>query len=291
MEKINTYRITNTYLNKYGLKAKKKFGQNFLVDDSILKKIIDAANIDDNELIIEIGPGLGNLTEYILNYANYAILVEIDNQMLDILNDRFSNKFSNYQILNKDILKVDIDEEIANLEFKINTKFSNVKVIANLPYYITTPILFKLLQDSKRINEIVVMVQKEVADRMVAKSKTKDYGVLTLMVQYLTNANIVTYVSRECFIPAPNVDSAVIKLIKNKKFNVENEQLLFELMHKSFALRRKKLVNSLSSNNFMNLDKLQIEDVLKRSKINLNTRAEELDLEDYIEIVENLENK
>ena len=111
------------------------------------------------------------------------------------------------------------------------------------------------------------------------------------MVQYLTNANIVTYVSRECFIPAPNVDSAVIKLIKNKKFNVENEQLLFELMHKSFALRRKKLVNSLSSNNFMNLDKLQIEDVLKRSKINLNTRAEELDLEDYIEIVENLENK
>ncbi len=291
MEKINTYRITNTYLNKYGLKAKKKFGQNFLVDDSILKKIIDAANIDDNELIIEIGPGLGNLTEYILNYANYAILVEIDNQMLDILNDRFSNKFSNYQILNKDILKVDIDEEIANLEFKINTKFSNVKVIANLPYYITTPILFKLLQDSKRINEIVVMVQKEVADRMVAKSKTKDYGVLTLMVQYLTNANIVTYVSRECFIPAPNVDSAVIKLIKNKKFNVENEQLLFELMHKSFALRRKKLVNSLSSNSFMNLDKLQIEDVLKRSKINLNTRAEELDLEDYIEIVENLENK
>lgn len=288
MDIINTYKITNTYLNKYGLKAKKKFGQNFLIDDNILTQIINAAYIKRDELVIEIGPGLGNLSEYILNFATYAMLVEIDSQMLDILDDRFNSKFCNYEILNKDILKVNIDEKIQEIEKNKNIKFSKVKVIANLPYYITTPILFKLLQESERISEIVVMVQKEVADRMVAKSKTKDYGILTLMVEYLTDANIVTYVPRESFIPAPNVDSAVIKLVKNKKYKVENETVLFDLIHKAFALRRKKITNSLLSSNFLNLNKGELENILLKCGFDLNIRAEELKLEDYIKIIENL---
>lgn len=288
MDIIDTRKITNSYLKVNNLKAKKKFGQNFLIDDNILNQIINASDICKDDLIIEIGPGLGNLSEYILNFATYSMLVEIDSEMISILNDRFENKFKNYEILNEDILKVNIDEKIKEIESRKNIKFSTVKVIANLPYYITTPILFKLLQDSERISNIIVMVQKEVAERMVASPKTKDYGILTLMVEYLTDANIVTYVPRESFIPAPNVDSAVIKLVKNKKYKVENETVLFDLIHKAFALRRKKITNSLLSSNFLNLNKGELENILLKCGFDLNIRAEELKLEDYIKIIENL---
>ena len=285
MNNINTLKITNNILKKYNIFAKKSFGQNFLIDDTILQKIVNSSNIEKDELIIEIGPGLGNLSKYILDKATYTVLVEIDNRMIQILTDRFKDKCNNYCLINEDVLKINIDELINKIEIDKNIKFTSVKVIANLPYYITTPILFKLLQESSRINEINVMVQKEVAKRMVAEKKSKDYGILTLMVKYLTDANIVVDVDRTSFIPAPNVDSAVIKLIKNKKYIVNNEKVLFDLIHMAFAQRRKKMINSLVSNKFMNLSKEEFEQIFLSLDLSVNTRAEELELTDYINIV------
>ena len=287
MGDINTLRKTKEILNRYNIKANKRFGQNFLIDDNILSKIIDVADIKENELVIEIGPGLGNLSEYILLNSTYALLIEIDNNMITVLGDRL-NRYNNYKLVNEDILKIDIDSYIEEIENNRNISFTNVKVIANLPYYITTPILFKLLQNSKRINEIIVMVQKEVAQRMVAKPKTKDYGILTLMVEYLTNSEIKIDVPRSCFIPAPNVDSAVIKLVKNDKYKIENEDVLFKLIHKAFAQRRKKMVNSLVSNKFMDLSKEDIESILNKCGISINARAEELSLNDYLSITKEI---
>lgn len=280
---MNTFKETKRILNKYGIKAKKKYGQNFLIDDNILNNIVNSADINENELIIEIGPGLGNLTSYILEKSSYALLIEIDNNMITILNDRFENK-ENFCLINKDILKINIDEEIERIENDIGRKFTNVKVVANLPYYITTPIIFKLLQDTSRINEIIVMVQKEVAERMVAKSNTKDYGILTLMVKYLSEAKIEFMVPKEAFIPSPNVTSAIIKLKKNKKYNVKDEKTFFDLIHCSFAQRRKTIINSLSSTKFNNLSKEQITKLFEKLNINTNSRAEQLNIEDFIRI-------
>lgn len=280
---MNTLNKTKTILNKYNIKANKRFGQNFLIDDNILTNIINASNITKDELVIEIGPGLGNLTEYILEKAGYALLIEIDQNMIKIINDRFKN-YNNYTLVNEDILKIDIDKKIEEVEQKINSKFKKIKVVANLPYYITTPIIFKLLQDENRIDDMTVMVQKEVAERMVAKSNTKDYGILTLMVKYLSDANIDFIVPKESFIPAPNVTSAIITLSKNKKYKVKNEQLFFELIRSSFSQRRKTMVNSLSSTKFNNLDKPQLNDIFEKLNIDKNVRAEQLEIEEFIKI-------
>ena len=278
---MNTFRKTREILNKYGLTAKKKFGQNFLIDDNILDEISTSACINDDELIIEIGPGLGNLTSYLLKKSRYVLLVEIDNNMIEILNDRFKEN-TNYSLINEDILKVDLDEKISKIEEELSFSFKKVKVVANLPYYITTPILFKLLQDSKRVDEIVVMVQKEVADRMVASPKSKDYGILSVMIKYLADAKIIIKVPKEAFIPSPNVTSSVIKLVKNKKYECDDEEKLFELIHHAFAQRRKKMINSLESSKFLNLDKEKIKDAFNKAKLNENVRAEELSIEEFI---------
>lgn len=278
---MNTFRKTREILNKYGLTAKKKFGQNFLIDDNILDEISTSACINYDELIIEIGPGLGNLTSYLLKKSRYVLLVEIDNNMIEILNDRFKEN-ANYSLINEDILKVDLDEKISKIEEELGFSFKRVKVVANLPYYITTPILFKLLQDSKRVDEIVVMVQKEVADRMVASPKSKDYGILSVMIKYLADAEIIIKVPKEAFIPSPNVTSAVIKLVKNKKYECDDEEKLFELIHHAFAQRRKKMINSLESSKFLNLDKEKIKDAFNKAKLNENVRAEELSIEEFI---------
>lgn len=278
---MNTFRKTREILNKYGLTAKKKFGQNFLIDDNILDEISTSACINDDELIIEIGPGLGNLTSYLLKKSRYVLLVEIDNNMIEILNDRFKEN-TNYSLINEDILKVDLDEKISKIEEELSFSFKKVKVVANLPYYITTPILFKLLQDSKRVDEIVVMVQKEVADRMVASPKSKDYGILSVMIKYLADAEIIIKVPKEAFIPSPNVTSSVIKLVKNKKYECDDEEKLFELIHHAFAQRRKKMINSLESSKFLNLDKERIKDAFNKVNLNENVRAEELSIEEFI---------
>ena len=207
--------------------------------------------------------------------------------MIKIINDRF-NKYNNYTLINKDVLKINIDEEIAKIEKKLDKKFSKVKVVANLPYYITTPIIFKLLQDSNKINEITVMVQKEVAERMVAKSNTKNYGILTLMVQYLSDANIEFIVPREVFIPSPNVTSAIITLKKNKKYKLKDEKMFFDLVHSSFAKRRKTMINSLSSTGFNGLSKEKLNDLFDKLNINKNVRAEQLEIEEFIRICDEI---
>lgn len=286
----NTLEKTKNIMRINNIKANKRFGQNFLIDDNILENIVKSAEITNNDLVIEIGPGLGNLTEYLLEKAAYVILVEIDNNMINILNDRFKNN-NNYILLNDDILKVNVDEVIENIENKLNRKFEKIKVVANLPYYITTPIIFKLLQNENRINEITVMVQKEVAERIVAKNKTKDYGILTLMVNYLGTSDIKLIVPNNSFIPAPNVTSAVIKITKNKRFTVKDEELLFKLIHSSFAQRRKKIINSLESTKFLNMSKPELEKLFNECNISLNARAEELELQDYIKIVDIIANK
>lgn len=286
---IDTLNITKKIMNKYNIKANKRFGQNFLIDDNILENIISSSEISKKDLVIEIGPGLGNLSEYILNNCNFSILIEIDKNMEKILNDRLKN-YNNYLLINEDVLKIDIDELVKKIELKNNIKYENVKVVANLPYYITTPIIFKLLQDSKRITDITVMVQKEVAERMVAKPKTKSYGILTIMVDYLSDANIEIIVPNTSFIPSPDVTSAVIKLVKNKKYDVKNEELFFKLIHSAFAQRRKKLSNSLESTHFMDMNKSEIEELLIKNNINLNVRAEELNINEYINIINIINN-
>ncbi len=280
---MNTLRETKTILSKYGLRANKRFGQNFLVNDNILDNIVDVADINENELVIEIGPGLGNLTNYILKRATYSLLVEIDQNMIKVLTDRFKNE-KNYKLISMDILKVNIDEEIKKIEEEKNITFKNVKVVANLPYYITTPIIFKLLQDSTRITEVVVMVQKEVAQRMVAKCNTKDYGILTLMVKYLSEANISFLVPKESFIPAPNVTSAIIILKKKKRYTVENEEIFINLVHSAFAQRRKTMINSLFSTKFNNFTKGELIELFNKLGIDGNVRAEQLEIEDFIRI-------
>lgn len=284
---MNTQVKTKNIMRKFGIVANKRYGQNFLIDDNILENIVIAADITAEDLVIEIGPGLGNLTEYILSKARYAILVEIDSKMIDVLEDRFKD-YNNYSLINEDILKVNIDSLVKDIETKNDFKFRKVKVVANLPYYITTPIIFKLLENENTISDITVMVQKEVAQRMVAKPKSKDFGILTLMVEYFSNAKIEIIVPNSSFIPEPGVESAVINLKKIRKYDVVNEKLFFELIHKAFAQRRKKMVNSLYATNFNNMSKQDIEKLFQKSSISLNTRAEELTIEEFIKIANNI---
>lgn len=283
---MNTLSKTRSIMNKFNIVANKRYGQNFLIDDNILQGIVSAADITSEDLVIEIGPGLGNLTEYILDRAKYALLVEIDPKMIAVLNDRFAMR-KNYTLLNEDILKVNIDELVEKIKKENNMEFQSVKVVANLPYYITTPIIFELLEDSNCIESITVMVQKEVAERMTAESHSKEYGILTIMVDYFSNANIDIVVPNSSFIPEPGVTSAVITLKKQRKYEVNNEKLFFELVHKAFAQRRKKMTNSLSSNNFNNMSKQEIEDLFINCNLELTTRAEELETTDFVNIANN----
>ena len=284
---MNTLSKTRSIMSKFNIVANKRYGQNFLIDDNILQGIVSAADITDKDLVIEIGPGLGNLTEYILNTAKYGLLVEIDPKMIAVLEDRFKDK-TNYTLLNEDILKVDIDNLVEKIKTENNIDFKSVKVVANLPYYITTPIIFQLLEDSNCIESITVMVQKEVAERMTADSHSKEYGILTIMVDYFSNANIDIIVPNSSFIPEPGVTSAVITLKKNRKYKVNNEKVFFELVHKAFEQRRKKMTNSLSSNNFNNMSKQEIEDLFTNCNLKLTTRAEELETIDFINIANSI---
>ena len=284
---IDTLSKTKSILNKFELSAKKKFGQNFLVDDNILSQIDHLGNVKNDELVIEIGPGLGNLTEYLKDYN--LLLIEIDNDMINVLEERFNlSKCNNIKLINKDILKIDLDKEIEIIEKERNIKFSNVKVIANLPYYITSPIIFKLLEDSKKVTEIIAMVQEEVADRIVSKEKNKAYGVLTVMINYFGDSTKEIKVLANSFIPAPNVTSAVVKIIKNKKYDDVNYDIFKELVHKAFLNRRKKMLNSLFLNNFRNMTKIQLEELFDKCNISINTRAEELTIDRFIQITKEL---
>ena len=281
---MNLEQETKYILNKYNAHANKGYGQNFLIDQMIVDGIIENAGVCKDDLIIEIGPGLGNLTFPLLENAGKVICIELDPKMVSILKDRFS-LYENFELINEDVLKVDLNKIIED-----NNNFKSAKVVANLPYYITTPIIMKLLEDKLNLESITVMVQKEVAERLADKPGGKEASAITYSINYYTNPEIIIDVPRNSFIPAPNVDSAVIKLdvLKNPKVNVLDEELFFKVIKFSFLQKRKTLINSLSNSGL--LPKNFLEEMLNELGIDLRVRAEQLTLEDFKNISDYIKN-
>ena len=273
----NSLEDTKFILKKYNISANKKLGQNFLVDDDIIQSIIDAAELKETDLVIEIGPGLGTLTSKLLEKAGKVIAIELDEKMLKVLNDRFS-LYNNFVLINNDVLKVDLNKIIEeNLG-----QLKSVKIVANLPYYITTPIIMKLLESKLKEESITVMVQKEVADRITATPGDKLSGAITYSVDYYAKAEEMIFVDKSCFIPSPEVDSAVIKLEirKEPKVNVINEEMFFKVIKASFMQRRKTLTNGLINSGIIK-DKEKLNSILKKANIEPNIRGEKLTIEQF----------
>lgn len=272
---MNLEQETKFILNKYNASANKSYGQNFLINQNIIDSIIEKANVNKNDLIIEIGPGLGSLTSPLLENAGKVICIELDPKMITILKDRFS-LYENFELINKDVLKVDLKELINS-----NSQFKSAKVVANLPYYITTPIIMKLLEDKLNLESITVMVQKEVAERLAEEPGSKDTGAITYSINYYTNPQIVLDVPKDCFLPSPKVDSAVIKLdvLKEPKIKLLDESLFFKVVKYAFLQKRKTLINSISSSGLV--DKMFLEKMLNDLKIDVRVRAEQLTLEQF----------
>lgn len=272
---IGTKQRTLQILEQYNLHAKKAFGQNFLIDSNIINKIVDSADVLSSG-VIEIGPGLGAMTEVLTQKAKKVLAYEIDNDMVEILQNNI--KADNFKILNVDFLKADLNKD---LEFFDDC--DRVVVVSNLPYYITTPIIFKLLASETRITEFYFMVQKEVAQRFTGKPNTKDYNSLSVLIQYRTNAKILFNVPRTCFHPAPDVESAIIKLVKVKRdYDIANEEKFISFVQNLFALRRKTIVNNLSSK--YSFSKERISNVLIEEGFSDKARAEELDLSEIVKL-------
>ena len=274
---MNIENETKFIMKKYNISANKKLGQNFLIDEETIEKTIDAAEITKEDLIIEIGPGLGTLTKPILERAGKVICIELDERMLTILNDRFG-LYDNFKIINEDVLKVDLKSLI---KAEKNEHIKYAKIVANLPYYITTPIIMKLLEDKLDIESITVMIQKEVADRLTAKPGEKNTGAITYSINYYTNPERICEVKNTCFIPTPEVDSTVSKLniAKQKKIEVTDETLFFKIIKTAFMQKRKTLLNALSNGNIATKD--EIKDILKKLDIDENIRGEKLTMEQY----------
>ena len=292
---MNVYEETQLILHKYKIQANKSLGQNFLVDDNVIDEIIRCSNIDKKDLIIEIGPGLGVLTNRLLQESNNVMAVELDKRMVSILQDRFKLNIngqteSKLEIINEDILKINLNQLIA--EKKGKNEIKQVKIVANLPYYISTPIIMKLLENRLDIDEIIVMVQKEVAERLTAKTGTRLAGAITYAVEYYSEAESIIKVPKESFVPSPKVESEVIKLTvrKDKKIQVQDEKLLFDIISKSFMQRRKTLSNALLNNNIIN-NKDDVEKMWKKLGINEKVRGESLTLEQFGTIADYITNK
>ena len=263
-------------LKKYNFSFQKRFGQNFLIDTHVLEKIVDEAGIDEDDCVLEIGPGIGTMTQYLCERAGRVIAVEIDKALIPILNDTLSS-YSNVEIINEDILKVDI----TNLCNKYNNG-RPIKVVANLPYYITTPIIMGLFESGCPLESITIMVQKEVADRMKCGPGSKDYGALSLAVQFYSNPEIVANVSPESFILKPGVGSAVIRLTRYPKppVEVDDEKYMFKLIRAAFNMRRKTMVNSLMSGN-LGLTKEEILSAIDKLNLSPQVRGEALTLNEF----------
>lgn len=276
---MSVYEETQAILKTYKIQANKSLGQNFLIDDCVIEKIIESSNIEKEDLIIEIGPGLGVLTERLLKKSNNVVVIELDKKMIEILQNRFCLN-RNLEIINNDILKVDLEKLIKNK--KEQTNINKVKIVANLPYYISTPIIMKLLENRLEISEIIVMVQKEVAQRLGAETGTREAGAITYAVEYYAQATPIIDVPKESFIPSPKVESQVIKLEvrQNPKIEVEDEKLLFNIIQKSFMQRRKTLSNALINNRILD-SKEEVEKMFKTLEIPSNVRGENLTLEEF----------
>ncbi|MEE1010392.1 MAG: 16S rRNA (adenine(1518)-N(6)/adenine(1519)-N(6))-dimethyltransferase RsmA [Agathobacter sp.] len=267
-------------IQKYNFNFQKKFGQNFLIDTGILESIIDSAEITKDDFVLEIGPGIGTMTQYLCESARQVVAVEIDTNLIPILKETLS-EYDNVEVINGDILKIDIN--------KIAEKYNDnkpIKVVANLPYYITTPIIMGLFESHVPIDSITIMVQKEVADRMQEGPGSKEYGALSLAVQYYANPKIVADVPPSCFMPQPKVGSAVIKLTRhqNPPVDVDNEKLLFQVIRASFNQRRKTLANGLNNFPAIALSKEEIQESIKELGVSPTIRGEALSLEQFAQL-------
>ena len=270
---------TMAVLKKYNFSFQKKYGQNFLIDTNILERIISESEITKDDCVLEIGPGIGTMTQYLAEAAKRVVAVEIDRSLIPILEDTLSG-YDNVTVINDDILKVDIK--------KICDEYNDarpIKVVANLPYYITTPIIMGLFESHVPLKSITIMVQKEVADRMQQKPGSKDYGALSLAVQYYAKPEIVAEVSPNCFIPKPNVSSAVIRLTRyeNPPIEVDDEHFMFSLIRASFNQRRKTLANGLA-NGGLGLDRETVNSMLEKMGLSLTVRGEALTLEQFAKL-------
>lgn len=277
MATLGIQQNTIAVLQKYNFTFQKKYGQNFLIDSHVLEKIMDAAEIGKDDCVVEIGPGIGTMTQYLAERAGEVVAVEIDKNLIPILTETLTD-YKNVSIINEDILKVDLNRIV---EEKNGGR--PVKIVANLPYYITTPIIMGLFENHVPVKSITVMVQKEVADRMQVGPGTKDYGALSLAVQYYAKPEIVAIVPPNCFIPRPNVASAVIRLTchEKKPVEVKNEKGMFALIRASFNQRRKTLANSLSNAQNLSLTREQVTEALESMQLSPTIRGEALTLEQF----------
>lgn len=267
-------------LKKYQFNFQKRFGQNFLIDNNILTKIVESAEITRDDFVLEIGPGIGTMTQYLAESAREVVAVEIDKSLIPILADTLSS-YNNVTVINEDILKVDIGKLVQE-----RNQGEPIKVVANLPYYITTPIIMGLFESHVPLKSITIMVQKEVADRMQVGPGTKDYGALSLAVQYYARPEVVTYVSPACFIPKPNVGSAVIKLDRYEKppVDTENEAFLFAVIKAAFNQRRKTLANGLGNAGGLGVTRQQAEEALLQMQLSPTIRGEALTLQEFADL-------
>jgi len=292
---MNLYEETMQIMRKYNVTANKSYGQNFLIDESIVEGIVEKSNITREDFVIEIGPGLGTLTKYLLRSAGKVLAVEFDKKMVAVISDRFKEAIENnncgssnvssdvekLEVISEDILKVNLKEIISK---ELGNGYKRVKVVANLPYYITTPIIMKLLEEKLQIESITVMVQKEVAERLAEIPGGKETGTITHTIYYYTDANILINVPRDSFIPAPEVTSAVIqfKLLEKPRVEVDSEEEFFKLIKQSFLMKRKTLVNALVG--YKNKSKQDIINILNELGIDERVRAEQLKIEEFVEI-------
>lgn len=274
-KRLSSHKATMEIVKKHDFKFTKSLGQNFLIDDNIIDKIVDGSLAGQGDKVIEVGPGIGTLTRELASRSEKVMVVEIDKKIIPILGDTLSD-FDNVTIVNEDIMKADIKDLIDK-----NLDGGPVKLVANLPYYITTPIIMRFLEEDINVTDIVVMVQKEVAERMNANPGKKDFGALSVAVQFYCDTEIVAKVPRHLFVPQPNVDSIVIALRvrPERKYKVEDEDLFFKIVKASFGQRRKTLLNSLTSMGI--LDKTDISAVLSVAGIDEKRRGETLSLEEF----------
>lgn len=279
-EKLSDPKKTIEVIQKYQFAFQKRFGQNFLIDAHVLEKIVSAAGITKDDCVLEIGPGIGTMTQYLAESAGQVIAVEIDTNLLPILADTLKD-YSNVKVINQDILKVDINELV-----KEYNNGRPIKVVANLPYYITTPIIMGLFESNMPIDNITVMVQKEVADRMQVGPGSKDYGALSLAVQYYASPYIVANVPPNCFIPRPNVGSAVIRLTRYQEppVQVKDPKLMFKLIRASFNQRRKTLQNGLNNSPEISFSKEEITKAIESLGVSPSVRGEALSLEQFAQL-------
>lgn len=278
----NILEETRYLMKKYKIRANKSLGQNFLINSEVVENIVNCSEITNEDMVIEIGPGLGTLTKYLLDKAGKVLCVELDSKMINILEDRFSI-YNNFEIINADVLKLNLNDIIS--ENKKQGKIKNVKVVANLPYYITTPIIMKLLEEKLDIKSITVMIQKEVADRLIETPGGKNTGAITYTVYYYCDSEKIMEVPNTSFIPEPEVTSEVIKLNlrDNPAVDIDNPKVMFMIIKSAFMQRRKTLLNALTNTNVF-FNKEEGLEILKELNLNENVRAEELSIKDFADI-------